>query len=48
MNRDQLIRSIVARKLANAELNKVICFVQKTICFASAERAPRVTGRLSN
>ncbi|CAN5346215.1 hypothetical protein BH10PLA2_BH10PLA2_32520 [soil metagenome] len=48
MNREQLIQSIVARKLASPALNKTLCMAQKPLCFASAERAPRVTARLSN
>ena len=49
MNREQLIQSIVARKLANPGMNKNLCFAQKALCFASAERTSRPpTAKLPN
>ncbi len=45
MNREQLIQSIVARKMANQELNKVLCFAQKVLCFAPAGMANRAQAK---
>jgi len=49
MNRKQVIQAIVARKLTNSGMNKNLCFAQKALCFASAERTSRPpTAKLPN
>ena len=45
MNREQLIKALVARKMTTGEKNKTICVCmanaqQKVLCFASAGRSP--------